>query len=77
MEIDALLTKRNRVYSIRPKVRGTSGTEVAMTRDEVVKKFRHNASRIPNQEKIDGAVDTILNLEELGDTTKLIKQLVL
>ena len=61
----------------RTKVRGTSGTEVAMTRNELVEKFRHNASRILTQEKIDGAVDTMLNVEKLEDVTKLIKQLVI
>ena len=61
----------------RKQVRGTSGTEVAMTRDELVEKFRHNAARILTQEKIDRAVDILLNLDKLTDTSRLIKQLVL
>ena len=61
----------------RKQVRGTSGTEVAMTRDELVEKFRHNAARILTQEKIDSAVDALLNLEKQTDISRLINHLVL
>ena len=61
----------------RKKVRGTSGTEVAMTRDELIGKFRHNASRILTQDKIDRAVDTMLSLNEFEDTSRLINHLVI
>jgi 2-methylcitrate dehydratase PrpD len=59
------------------KVRGTPGTEIAMTREELVEKFRHNASRILTQEKINNAINTLLNLEKLNDISEIMKQLTL
>jgi 2-methylcitrate dehydratase PrpD len=61
----------------RRQVRGTSGTEYAMTRQELVDKFRHNACRILTQPKIDSAVNSMLNLEKLTDISELMKQLTL
>jgi 2-methylcitrate dehydratase PrpD len=61
----------------RKQVRGTSGTEFAMTREELVDKFRHNASRILTQQKIDSAVNSLLNLEKLANISELMKQLTL
>ena len=59
----------------RNQVRGNPDTEYAMTHDELVEKFRHNASKILTQPKIDSAVNALLNLEKLADISELMKQL--
>jgi 2-methylcitrate dehydratase PrpD len=52
--------------------RGTPGTEFALTDKELEEKFRHNASRILTEGKINGAVKAILELEKLENTRELI-----
>lgn len=49
----------------------TRGTD--LTDEELVKKFRHNASRALTQDKIDNAVNALLNLEKLTDIAELMK----
>jgi 2-methylcitrate dehydratase PrpD len=61
----------------RTKVRGTPDSELAMTREELVDKFRHNASRILTRPKIDNAVNLMLNLEKLTNISELMKQLII
>ena len=61
----------------RTKVRGTSGTEYAMTREELVDKFRHNASRILTRTNTDSAINAILNLEKIANVSELMKPLTL
>lgn len=56
------------------KSRGsTHGTD--LTDEELIAKFRHNASRILTQKKINSAVDAFLNLEKMKDISKLMKLL--
>jgi len=56
---------------------GTVGTEGAMSDAELVGKFRHNASRILTENKIDAAVKAILNLESVDVVSELVKQITL
>lgn len=60
----------------REGLRGsTHGTD--LTDEELVEKFRHNASRVLTQDKIEGAVDSLLNIEKLTNILELTKQIVL
>jgi len=61
----------------RTHPKGTSGTDVQMTDEELVEKFRHNASRILAQDKIENAVNSLLNLEKLKNISELMKQITL
>lgn len=56
-----------RVYS-----RGTHGTDLELTDEELVEKFRHNASRILTQDNIEGAVKAILGLETVENISELM-----
>jgi len=64
--------KEERIYS-----RGTPGTDVQITDEELVEKFRHNASRILNRDKIERAIKTILELETTENISVLMKQVTL
>jgi 2-methylcitrate dehydratase PrpD len=61
-----------RVYS-----RGTYGTDLQMSEEELVEKFRHNASGILTQGKINGAVKALLELEKVENIVDLMKQVTL
>lgn len=61
----------------RKHVRGTPGTDVQMTREELVEKFTHNAARILTREQIESVVNSLLNLEKLANVSELMKQLTL
>ncbi len=52
---------------------GRVGTESRMTEEELVSKFRHNASRVLTQNKIDEAVKVLLALEKVGDLASLMQ----
>jgi hypothetical protein len=56
---------------------GTVGTEGAMSDADLEGKFRHNASRILTERKIDAAVKAILNLESVDEVSELVKQITL
>ncbi len=53
----------------------TAGTPVAVSDDELIGKFRHNASRALPKEKTERAVKAFLNLEEIGEITELVKEI--
>ena len=57
--------------------KGTPGTEFAMTEDELIEKFRHNASRILTKDKTDGAIAAILGLEQVKHVSELMEQICL
>lgn len=57
--------------------RGTVGTEAAMTDDELIEKFRHNAARVLRSDKIERAVQAFLKLEEIDDISRLMKEVTL
>ena len=57
--------------------KGTPGTEFAMTEDELIEKFRHNASRILTKDKTNGAVKAILGLEKVKHISELMEQICL
>lgn len=53
---------------------GRSGTPDAMTWDEMVYKFRHNALRVLPKRKIDAAVKYFTSLENVGNVQDVIKE---
>ena len=57
--------------------RGTTNTKFQMTYEELEAKYRHNASRILTQDKIEGSVKALLELETLDNISELIKQVTL
>jgi 2-methylcitrate dehydratase PrpD len=61
-----------RIYS-----KGTPDTEFAMTDEELIKKFRHNSSRILTQEKSERATKMLLELENIGNISHLMDQVTL
>lgn len=69
-----VVARGNTFTEERTKIRGTPDTEFAMTRQELIDKFQHNASRILSQPKIDSAVNSLLNLEKLTNISELMKQ---
>jgi 2-methylcitrate dehydratase PrpD len=56
---------------------GTVGTPAAITDDELIEKFRHNASRALGQDKTKRAVQAFLKLEEIENISKLMKEVTL
>ena len=57
--------------------RGAAGDGLAMADAELLEKFKHNASRILTQDKIDGAVKSLLKLEAVKDVTELMEQVTM
>jgi 2-methylcitrate dehydratase PrpD len=56
---------------------GTVGTPAAMTDDELIAKFRHNAEQVLPQEKIDRAVETFFKLDKINDISRLTREITL
>lgn len=56
---------------------GRVGTESAMTQNELVAKFRHNASRVLTSKKIDNAVKNILELENIQNIRQVMTDLTI
>ncbi len=48
-----------------------------LTHEELIEKYRHNASRILTQEKIERSINTIMELEKLSNVTELMSQVTL
>ncbi len=72
----AEVTARGKTFTSQIKYRrGDTFTDVAWTEKEVVSKFRHNAERILPVEKINGAVNSFLNLERLNNISELIRHI--
>ena len=57
--------------------RGTIGTEAAPTDDDIIGKFRHNTERILTQNKIDKAVESLVNLEKIDNISQLMSNITL
>jgi hypothetical protein len=57
--------------------RGAPFTEGEAKDEELVEKFRQNASRILTEDKIEAAVKSLLELEKMGDAAELVKQVTL
>jgi 2-methylcitrate dehydratase PrpD len=57
--------------------KGTVGTPAAWTDEDLIAKFRHNASRALKKEKAERAIKTFLNLEEIGNISQLVKEITL
>jgi len=53
---------------------GNIGTPGCITDEELIAKFRHNASRILTRGKIDKAVNYLANLENLDDVSKVMQE---
>ena len=57
--------------------RGTPGTDLGLTDEELVAKFKHNASRILTQAKIKEAIESLLELEAVGNISELMEQVTI
>jgi 2-methylcitrate dehydratase PrpD len=57
--------------------RGTVGTAAAMTDNELIEKFRHNAARVLSRDKTERAVQAFLKLEEIENISRLMKEVTL
>ncbi|MFC2012136.1 MmgE/PrpD family protein [Chloroflexota bacterium] len=55
--------------------RGTAGTDVRWTEKDAVEKFRHNTERVLPKDKIDRAVEALLNLEKIDNISELMSQI--
>ena len=68
VEVDA----RGRTFTKETSfARGTNFTEFQATDDQLIEKFRHNASRVMRQEKIEQAAERIMTLDKVADVTGL------
>ncbi|OGO31840.1 MAG: hypothetical protein A2Z29_04425 [Chloroflexi bacterium RBG_16_56_11] len=57
----------------RTHSRGTSGTTLALTIDEIAEKFKHNASRVLTKTQAESAMEAILKLERYEDIREVLK----
>jgi 2-methylcitrate dehydratase PrpD len=48
-----------------------------LTPEELIEKYRHNASRVLTQEKINSSINSIMELEKLKNVTELISQITI
>jgi 2-methylcitrate dehydratase PrpD len=72
------VTARGQKFTVeKDNPHGRSGTDVAMTQDELAAKFRHNALRVLTQGKIDQAVKLFVNLENVDNVQKVMKEVTL
>ena len=55
--------------------KGTVGTPAAITDHELIGKFRHNAARALTKDKTERAIQTFLNLEEISNISRLMKEI--
>jgi 2-methylcitrate dehydratase PrpD len=56
---------------------GRSGTESAMTQDELADKFRHNAARVLPQAKTDAAIRLFVKMEDIDNVQKVMQEVTL
>ncbi len=69
---------RGQTFTVeREHRKGTTGTEAAATEDELIEKFRHNAVRILTKDKINRAVEALVNLENIGNISQLMRQVTI
>ena len=72
------VTARGQTFTVeRNHRKGTTGTEAAATDEDLIGKFRHNAVRTLTKDKINRAVDTLLNLEKADNISQLMHQITL
>jgi 2-methylcitrate dehydratase PrpD len=57
--------------------RGTTGTPAELPEEELIEKFRHNASRILTKAKIQAAVDAFLDLENIDNISNIMREVTL
>ena len=55
--------------------RGTTGTPAALSDDEIIAKFRHNAARVLSADKTDRAVRDFLDLEKVDSLSQLVRDI--
>jgi 2-methylcitrate dehydratase PrpD len=72
-----VLARGKKFTEERTHFKGDTAADIHLTEAELVAKFKHNASRILTQSKIDEAVNTILNLEKLTDISDLMQLVTL
>jgi 2-methylcitrate dehydratase PrpD len=72
-----VVAKRKTYVEESTHSKGTPNTKLALTDDELEAKFRHNASRILTEGKIDGAVKAILGAEKVKNVSEIIEQITL
>ncbi len=72
-----VVTKGKTFREEKTYARSTPHTDVKATDEKLVEKFRHNASRILIQDKIEKAVKSLLELETVEDISELMKQVTL
>ena len=64
------------VFTVERKYkRGTTGTEVGPTDNDIIQKFKNNAERILTPEKIERAVNIFMDLEKVENIGELIPQI--
>ena len=69
---------RGQTFTVeREHRKGTTGTEAAATEEELIEKFRHNAVRVLTKDKINRAVEALVNLENIGDISQLMRQVTI
>jgi len=56
---------------------GRSGTEFAMTQDELAAKFRHNAKRVLPKGKIDKAIEYFTKLEDVKNIEQVMREVTI
>ncbi|MBN1191529.1 MAG: MmgE/PrpD family protein [Dehalococcoidales bacterium] len=61
-------------YAEKDYPHGRSGTESAMTQDELADKFRHNALRVLTEGQIDRAIKLFTDLENVDNIQKVMKE---
>ena len=66
-----VIAKGKKFHEETLQARGTVGTEGAMSDSDLEDKFRHNAERILTQDKINIAIEHLLNLENVDRVPKL------
>jgi 2-methylcitrate dehydratase PrpD len=72
------VTAGGKTYSAEHQYwRGTTGTTVELTEQELIEKFRHNASRILTKAKIKAAIDAFLDLEKVNNISHVIREITL
>ena len=74
----AEVVARGKTFTVeRKNRRGTTGTDARWTEKDAVEKFRHNAVRILTKDKINNAVEALLELDKIGDISQLMRQVTL
>ena len=83
-EDETVASMRNRIEVtakgktfVEDKARPRGGSTEGVSDEELENKFRHNASRVLTETKIEGAVRAIWNLEKMKDISELVDQITL